>query len=55
LTQPFDRPVEVMLIENLIQSCRTDARRSAADLESPPTSTSASYAVVVCPSPSATV
>jgi hypothetical protein len=36
-------------------ACRTDAQRSAEDLVSPPTSTSASRAACVCPSPSATV
>jgi hypothetical protein len=54
LAESFDVPVEVMLVEDLIQS-RVERMRGSLRQASPPTSTPASRAAVVCPSPSATV
>ena len=50
LAQSFDVAVEIVLIENLIQSYVERMRgKSAADLGSPPTLTAASRAAFVCP------
>ena len=46
---------EVVLVEDLIQSRRTDAQHCAAGLWSPSTSIAASRAAFVGPLPSATV
>ena len=55
LAQILDEAVEVLLVENLIQSRRTGGRRCVAGPGSRPTSTPASHAAVVFPSPSTTV
>jgi hypothetical protein len=56
LAQRLDVPVEVGIVPASDSTvCRKGARRSAAGLARPPTSTPASHDVVVCPSPCATV
>ena len=56
LAQAFDVPVEVVLVEDLIQALvERVGGTAAADAVSPPTSPLDSHAAFVCPSPSATV
>jgi len=56
LAESFNVPIEVVLVEDLIQALvERVGGTAAADAVSPPTSPLDSHAAFVCPSPSATV